>query len=128
MGVFVASVAGAMVLMTGFVEEEQSPPRYPETQRKEVLDDYHGTRVPDPYRWLEDDTSTETAAWVAAQNSLTQPYLQQVPFRAELQARVLQLNDYEKYSAPSRKGPLVCAAARPGSWWFSAMAARAPAS
>jgi prolyl oligopeptidase len=61
--------------------------------------------VPDPYRWLEDDTSAETAAWVEAQNSVTLPYLAQIPFRAELQARVLQLNDYEKYSAPLRKGP-----------------------
>ena len=77
----------------------------PETRKSDHVDVYHGTRVPDPYRWLEDDTSTETAAWVAAQNGVTQPYLQQIPFRAELQARVLQLNDYEKYSAPSRKGP-----------------------
>ena len=61
--------------------------------------------MPDPYRWLEDDTSAETAAWVEAQNSVTLPYLERIPFRAELQARVLQLNDYEKYSAPLRKGP-----------------------
>ena len=61
--------------------------------------------MPDPYRWLEDDTSAETAAWVEAQNSVTLPYLERIPFRAALQARVLQLNDYEKYSAPLRKGP-----------------------
>ena len=74
------------------------------TRKSDHVDIYHGTRVPDPYRWLEDDTSAETAAWVAAQNSVTLPYLERIPFRAELQARVLQLNDYEKYSAPLRKG------------------------
>lgn len=61
--------------------------------------------MPDPYRWLEDDTSPETAAWVEAQNSVTLPYLAGIPFREALRARVLQLNDYEKYSAPLRKGP-----------------------
>ena len=75
------------------------------TRKSDHVDFYHGTAVPDPYRWLEDDTSEETAAWVAAQNGITLPYLERIPVRAELQARVLQLNDYEKYSAPSRKGP-----------------------
>ena len=77
----------------------------PITRRGDHVDIYHGTIVPDPYRWLEDDTSAETAAWVEAQNFVTFPYLERIPFRAALQARVLQLNDYEKYSAPSRKGP-----------------------
>jgi prolyl oligopeptidase len=75
------------------------------TRKSDHVDTYHGRQVPDPYRWLEDDTSAETAAWVAAQNSVTLPYLERIPFRAELQARVLQLNDYEKYSSPMRKGP-----------------------
>ena len=74
------------------------------TRKSDHVDTYHGTRVPDPYRWLEDDTSAETAAWVAAQNSVTIPYLERIPLRGELQARVLQLNDYEKYSLPMRKG------------------------
>jgi prolyl oligopeptidase len=75
------------------------------TRKSDHVDIYHGTTVPDPYRWLEDDMSAETAAWVEAQNGVTYPYLERIPFRAALQARVLQLNDYEKYSAPSRKGP-----------------------
>jgi len=75
------------------------------TRKSDHVDTYHGIAVPDPYRWLEDDTSAETAAWVEAQNGVTYPYLERIPFRAALQARVLQLNDYEKYSAPSRKGP-----------------------
>ena len=77
----------------------------PMTRKGDHVDTYHGTAVPDPYRWLEDDTSAETAAWVEAQNGVTFPYLAGIPIRPALQARVLQLNDYEKYSAPSRKGP-----------------------
>jgi prolyl oligopeptidase len=75
------------------------------TRKCDHVDTYHGRCVPDPYRWLEDDTSAETAMWVAAQNSVTLPYLERIPFRAGLRARVLQLNDYEKYSAPLRRGP-----------------------
>jgi prolyl oligopeptidase len=75
------------------------------TRKSDHIDTYHGIAVPDPYRWLEDDTSAETAAWVEAQNAVTYPYLERIPFRAALRARVLELNDYEKYSAPMRKGP-----------------------
>ena len=69
------------------------------------MDDYHGTKVADPYRWLEDETSPETAAWVEAQNAVTFPYLERIPNREALRARVMELNDYERYGAPARKGP-----------------------
>jgi prolyl oligopeptidase len=69
------------------------------------VDDYHGTKVADPYRWLEDESSPETAAWIEAQNDVTFPYLEAIPFRENLRARVIGLNDYERFSAPSRKGP-----------------------
>jgi prolyl oligopeptidase len=81
------------------------PRHYPETKKIDHTDTYHGTTVADPYRWLEDDTSAETAAWVEAQNKVTFPYLEQISFRKQLLNRVLQVNDYERYSAPSRKGP-----------------------
>jgi prolyl oligopeptidase len=81
--------------------------RYVETRKSDHVDTYHGRKVPDPYRWLEDDTSAETAAWVEAQNQVTFPYLQKIPFRDQLQKRVRALNDYEKYTAPSRKGPYI---------------------
>ncbi|MEX2661534.1 MAG: hypothetical protein WD227_06380, partial [Vicinamibacterales bacterium] len=81
--------------------------QYPQTRKVEQVDIYHGTKVPDPYRWLEDDTSAETAAWVEAQNKVTFPYLEKIPFRDTLHKRVKALNDYEKYTAPSRKGPYV---------------------
>src|SRR5687768_4780608 len=81
--------------------------QYPQTRKVEQVDTYHGTKVADPYRWLEDDNSAETAAWVEAQNKVTFPYLEKIPFRDKLQKRVKALNDYEKYTAPSRKGPYV---------------------
>ena len=80
---------------------------YPRTRKVEQVDSYHGTRVADPYRWLEDDTSEETAAWVQAQNKVTFPYLEKIPYRSELLTRVKALNNYEKYTSPSRKGPYV---------------------
>jgi prolyl oligopeptidase len=82
-------------------------PRHVQTRKGDHVDTYHGTKVPDPYRWLEDDTSAETSAWVEAQNKVTFPYLESIPFRDQLQKRVRALNDYEKYTAPSRKGPYV---------------------
>ncbi len=78
---------------------------YPRTKMVDQVDTYHGTKVPDPYRWLEDDNAPDTQAWVEAQNKVTFPYLAKIPFRKQLTARVIELNNYEKYSAPSRKGP-----------------------
>jgi prolyl oligopeptidase len=68
---------------------------------------HHGVIVPDPYRWLEDDTSQETAAWVAAQNSVTFAYLEQIPFRAQLKTRLEQLYDYPRYLQPSTTRDLI---------------------
>ncbi|HEX6973691.1 MAG TPA: prolyl oligopeptidase family serine peptidase, partial [Vicinamibacterales bacterium] len=79
--------------------------QYPATKKIDHVDTYHGTKVPDPYRWLEDDTSAETAAWVKAENAVTFPYLEKIPYRKQLAARVIELNKYPKYSSPSRKGP-----------------------
>ncbi len=77
---------------------------YPETRKDDVTDDYFGVMVPDPYRWLEDDMSTETAEWVRAQNLVTFEYLDQIPFRDKIRTRLEELWDYERMSAPSRKG------------------------
>jgi prolyl oligopeptidase len=77
---------------------------YPETRKDDHVDDYHGTQVADPYRWLEDDNSAETLAWVKAQNQVTQNYLQQIPYRGKLKQRLEELYDYPKYSVPSRSG------------------------
>ncbi|WP_304708025.1 prolyl oligopeptidase family protein [uncultured Rikenella sp.] len=78
---------------------------YPETRKDTtVVDDYHGTQVADPYRWLEDDRSTETAAWVAVQNAVTQDYLAQIPYREQIKQRLTELYDYPKEGTPFRVG------------------------
>jgi prolyl oligopeptidase len=82
----------------------QSGLHYPQTRKVDHVDTYHGTRVADPYRWLEDDNSAETAQWVEAQNRVTFAYLERIPFRAQLNKRLNDLYNYAKYSAPSRKG------------------------
>lgn len=55
--------------------------QYPETKKIDTIDDYHGTKISDPYRWLEDDNSEETKAWVQAQNKITNDYLETIPYR-----------------------------------------------
>ena len=78
--------------------------RYPETRREAVSDDYHGTKVADPYRWLENDTSRETAAWVKAQNQVTFDFLKGIPYREKLKNRITELLNYPRYSSPFRVG------------------------
>src|SRR5690606_7031955 len=77
---------------------------YPETRKDDVVDTLHGEPVPDPYRWLEDDLSEETAAWVEAQNAVTFEYLKQIPFRDQRKKRLETLMDYERVSAPFKEG------------------------
>jgi prolyl oligopeptidase len=77
---------------------------YPVAKKVEQVDVYHGVKVADPYRWLEDDNSPETAKWVEAENKVTFPYLEAIPYRQKMIDRVKQLNNYAKYSSPSRKG------------------------
>jgi prolyl oligopeptidase len=76
---------------------------YPPTERREVVDDYQGTKVTDPYRWLEDTESKETAAWVAAQNKVSLPFLAKLPSRASYFKRLTELWSYERYGVPYRK-------------------------
>lgn len=78
--------------------------KYPKTKKIDQTDNYHGTIVSDPYRWLEDDKSVETADWVKAQNEVTNDYLSKIPYRAKLQNRLEEIYNYPKYSAPSKKG------------------------
>jgi len=77
---------------------------YPQTRTVSVSDDYHGTRVADPYRWLEDDRSQETADWVSQQNRVTQDYLAGCGDRSKIRARLKALWDFNKQSAPFKKG------------------------
>ena len=81
-----------------------SPTRRP--GRSTTSTRYHGTQVADPYRWLEDDRSAETAEWVKAQNAVTFGYLEKIPYRAKVRSRLEQLYNYPKYSSPTRRGEL----------------------
>lgn len=77
---------------------------YPQTKKVDTVDTYFGVEINDPYRWLEDDRSEETAAWVNAENDVTFDYLNKIPFREELKKRLSALWDYEKVGAPFHEG------------------------
>lgn len=85
-------------------EKETIALTYPETTKSDHVDTYHGTAVPDPYQWLEDDLSAETGSWVQAQNDVTGAYFSRVGFRDALKGRIEELLDYEKISAPFKEG------------------------
>ncbi|WP_018627427.1 prolyl oligopeptidase family serine peptidase [Niabella aurantiaca] len=78
--------------------------QYPVTQKETVTDDYFGTKVADPYRWLEDDNSAETNAWVQAQNKLTDAYLSTIPYRTQIKSKLESLWNYPRSGAPFKKG------------------------
>jgi prolyl oligopeptidase len=86
------------------MDKQSSSFRYPETRRVDHVDNYHGTKVPDPYRWLEDDHAPETKAWVEAQNKVTFAYLESMPQRDRIKKRLTELWDYERYGTPFREG------------------------
>jgi prolyl oligopeptidase len=87
---------------------EETPVVYPPTKRIDHVDDYHGTKVADPYRWLEGDVrdknAKDVADWVAEENKVTDAYLKAIPERETIQKRLTALWNYEKYSAPSKAG------------------------
>ena len=86
------------------VMNAQTKINYPETKKIDHVDTYFGEKINDPYRWLEDDRSAETEAWVKAQNVVTYGYLEQIPYRNQLKARMEKLWNYEKISAPFKEG------------------------
>jgi prolyl oligopeptidase len=99
-----AAASAVLAAACAAAPSQAQPVSYHATRQIEHVDDYHGTKVADPFRWLEDETSAETAAWIEAQNAVTFPYLERIPYRQKLLDRVMELSDYERYSAPSRKG------------------------
>ena len=88
----------------GSTKTTMSELEYPEARKGDVVDTYFGTNVSDPYRWLEDDQSSETGDWVTAQNELTFSYLESIPYREKLKDRLTTLWNYEKVSAPFEEG------------------------
>src|SRR6476661_3662899 len=102
-----ASVAlAAVALLVVPAPSQERKLTYPDTKKVDVADDYHGTRVADPYRWLEDDvrTSKEAAAWVADENKVTEAFLNAIPERKAIAKRITDLWNYEKISAPFKVG------------------------
>jgi prolyl oligopeptidase len=96
----------ALLLLPVLVAADSRPRlEYPKTRAAEQVDDYFGTKVKDPYRWLEDDTSPETKAWVEAQNAVTFAYLGAIPQRKAIEARLTELWNYERFGTPSKQGP-----------------------
>lgn len=89
-----------LLMTTAF---SQTKINYPKTAKGNVVDTYFGVQVKEPYRWLENDTSAATSAWVKAQNKVTQDYLSQIPFRTNLKKRMTTLYNYAKYTAPFKK-------------------------
>ncbi len=84
------------------VSTDQARMKYPDTKEVDVVDDYHGRKVSDPFRWLEDTESEETAAWIAAQNEVTDAYLQAIPERPAIRERIERLWNYARFGLPER--------------------------
>lgn len=87
--------------------QQPSNMRYPETETGPVVDDYFGRKVADPYRWLEDTESEATAAWIRAQNKVTNQYLESIPQRTTMREKLEQFWNYERFGIPSRRGKRV---------------------
>src|SRR5574340_1195357 len=87
------------ITMPGF-----SQIKYPDTKKTDQQDDYFGTIVKDPYRWLEDDNSAETKEWVEAENKVTDEYISKIPFHKKVKERLEQMWNYPKYSSPFKEG------------------------
>jgi prolyl oligopeptidase len=102
---FVAGMLRAVMLLgvTGTLAVSQ-PLEYPRAKRTDIVDDYFGTKVPDPYRWLEDTDSPETQEWVKAENEITSAYLNKLADREPFKERLTNLLNYERYTAPSWEG------------------------
>ncbi|MGE5423955.1 MAG: prolyl oligopeptidase family serine peptidase [Syntrophothermus sp.] len=89
-----------LAVNTGF-----SQIKYPVTRKVDTVTNYFGTKVADPYRWLEDDMSPETAEWVAAENKITEDYLSKIPYRNQIRERLTKMWNFPKYGVPFHEGP-----------------------
>ena len=96
----ISTLIGLLFLFTMLSAQNSVRLKYPETVKIDQQDDYFGTTVNDPYRWLEDDNADKVKEWVAAENQVTQNYLAQIPFREKLKTRITDLVNFPKYTAP----------------------------
>lgn len=93
-----------VLTIAGSYKAQIVPVDYPPTNKENVSDNYFGTKVEDPYRWLEDDRSIQTEEWVKEQNKITESYLSQIPSRERLKKRLTEIWNFNKQSAPFKKG------------------------
>jgi prolyl oligopeptidase len=93
-----------LLSMLTLLSSAQTQLTYPEAKRGDQVDDYHGVKVADPYRWLEDTDSAETHAWVEAENKLTFSYLDKIPYRQAIHDRLTKLWNYERFTVPHQEG------------------------
>lgn len=96
--------AMCVIFLSPVIMKAQSPIKYPVTKKVDTVDTYFGTKVPDPYRWLEDDKSAATAAWVKEENAVTNAYLDKIPFRKAIKERLTKIWNYPKYGIPFKEG------------------------
>lgn len=99
-----------LILLTAQLSTPLPAMEYPESRKDDVIDDLHGTSVADPYRWLEDDNSDETKAWVLAENKVTDDFLETIPQRSEIRERLAKVWNFERTGQPQEFG---------GKWFFS---------
>src|SRR5882672_11131972 len=90
----------ALLICAAALSAQSTSPSYPHPRKGEVVDDYHGTRVADPYRWMEDLNAPEVKQWVDAENAITFTYLDTLPQRDALKKRITELWNYPKVTAP----------------------------
>jgi prolyl oligopeptidase len=102
--IFAAATLLASCKPNGDKHMNQEPLNYPHTEKNNQTDDYFGTKVSDPYRWLEQDTASNVKSWVEAQNKLTFAYLSAIPYREKIKTRLSELMNYPKYSSPEQAG------------------------
>lgn len=103
---YLGLIATGLILSIGASQlaADSGPFRYPKTKKVDAVDTYHGVEVPDPYRWLEDPATPEAKAWIEAQNKITFAFLESIPEREAIRARVTELWDYERFGQPSKEG------------------------
>ncbi len=99
-----APIALAQNTTSASTQKMIKPIKYPDARKTDQIDDYHGVKVADPYRWLEDLDSQETARWVEAQNNLTFAFLNDIPQRNAIKDRITKLWNYEKFGIPFKEG------------------------
>lgn len=97
-------IALLVCLLAGITQQMIKTNNYPAARKSDQIDDYHGVKVADPYRWLEDLDSAETRAWVEAENKLTFGFLESIPERTAIKERLTKLWNYEKYGIPFKEG------------------------